>query len=107
MKYFIKIVSDVAIGVYRNDEKWSDNDHEITEEQFTEWAFPCRVEVTDDGVMLGDMVPWEELPDMSEPGAPNPEPIPDPIPTAQEDNDAMLVDHEYRITMLELGITEV
>lgn len=25
---------------------------------------------------------------------------------AQEDNDAMLVDHEYRLTLLELGITE-
>ena len=35
--------------------------------------------------------------------------IPDEVaePTAQEDNDAMLVDHEYRITLLELGITEV
>lgn len=28
------------------------------------------------------------------------------IPTAQDDIDAMLVDHEYRITLLELGITE-
>lgn len=28
------------------------------------------------------------------------------IPTAQDDTDAMLVDHEYRLTMLELGITE-
>lgn len=25
-------------------------------------------------------------------------------PTAQEDTDAMLVDHEYRITLLELGV---
>ena len=28
------------------------------------------------------------------------------IPTARDDADAMLVDHEYRITLLELGITE-
>lgn len=28
------------------------------------------------------------------------------VPTAQDDIDAMLVDHEYRLTMLELGITE-
>lgn len=27
-------------------------------------------------------------------------------PTAQDDTDAMLIDHEYRLTMLELGITE-
>lgn len=26
--------------------------------------------------------------------------------TAQDDTDAMLVDHEYRLTMLELGVTE-
>ncbi len=27
-------------------------------------------------------------------------------PTAQEDMDAMLIDHEYRLTLLELGVTE-
>lgn len=27
-------------------------------------------------------------------------------PTAQDDTDAMLVDHEYRLTLLELGLTE-
>lgn len=31
---------------------------------------------------------------------------PDPGPTAQEDTDAMLVDHEYRLTLLELGLSE-
>ena len=33
--------------------------------------------------------------------------LPEPTeeePSAQEDTDAMLVDHEYRITMLELGV---
>ena len=28
-------------------------------------------------------------------------------PTAQDDTDAMLVDHEYRITLIELGIDDV
>lgn len=28
-----------------------------------------------------------------------------PEPTAQDDTDAMMVDHEYRLTLLELGIT--
>ena len=27
-------------------------------------------------------------------------------PSAQADNDAMLIDHEYRLTLLELGLTE-
>ncbi len=27
-------------------------------------------------------------------------------PTAQDDTDAMLIDHEYRLTMLELGVSE-
>ena len=34
----------------------------------------------------------------------NPEPIIEPKPTAQDDIDAMLVDHELRLTMLELGV---
>ena len=28
-----------------------------------------------------------------------------PAPSAQDDTDAMLIDHEYRLTMLELGVT--
>lgn len=32
-----------------------------------------------------------------------PEPV-EPEPTPREDTDAMLVDHEYRITLLELGV---
>lgn len=42
---------------------------------------------------------------------PEPEPIPEPEPAEtepdpDEDRDAMLVDLEYRITLLELGVTE-
>lgn len=33
-------------------------------------------------------------------------PVPELEPTAQDDTDAMLIDHELRLTMLELGITE-
>lgn len=29
-----------------------------------------------------------------------------PEPTEQEDTDAMLIDHEYRLTLLELGVTD-
>ena len=36
-----------------------------------------------------------------------PEIVPaDPEPSAQEDTDAILIDHEFRLTLLELGITE-
>ena len=35
---------------------------------------------------------------------PEPEPEPEAEPTAQDDIDAMLVDHEYRLTLLELGV---
>lgn len=40
------------------------------------------------------------------PGADDPdEPAPvEPTPTAQDDVDAMLIDHEYRLTLLELGL---
>lgn len=43
--------------------------------------------------------------------APEPEPVeptpePEPEPSAQDDVDAMLIDHEYRLTLLELGLVE-
>ena len=38
--------------------------------------------------------------------APAPEPEPQPVRTAQDDTDAMLIDHEYRITLMELGLNE-
>ena len=51
-----------------------------------------------DGVMV--MTEWT-------PGEiPEPAPESEPVPTAEEDTAAMLVDHEFRLTMLELGLTE-
>lgn len=41
-----------------------------------------------------------------EPGVVPERHVVNPLPTPQEDNDAMLVDHEYRLTLLELGVTE-
>ena len=37
---------------------------------------------------------------------PEPEPTPEiePEPTAQDDTDMLLIDHEYRLTLLELGV---
>lgn len=37
---------------------------------------------------------------------PDPEPEADDTPTEADDTAAMLVDHEYRLTLLELGISE-
>lgn len=37
---------------------------------------------------------------------PEPEPEPTPEPTEADDTASMLVDHEFRLTMLELGLTE-
>ena len=54
-----------------------------------------------DGVVAPNVEAWEawkaSLPDLEETT---------PEPTPQDDTDAMLVDHEYRLTMLELGLTE-
>lgn len=36
---------------------------------------------------------------------PEPAPVEDE-PSPQDDTDAMLIDHEYRLTLLELGLTE-
>lgn len=37
--------------------------------------------------------------------ASQPEPV-EPEPSAQDDTDAMMIDHEYRLTLLELRLTE-
>jgi hypothetical protein len=37
---------------------------------------------------------------------PEPEPV-EHVPTIEEDTTAMLVDHEYRLTLLELGLTDI
>lgn len=37
---------------------------------------------------------------------PESQPIPEPEPAAEDDIDAMIVDHEYRLLLLELGVSE-
>ena len=37
---------------------------------------------------------------------PEVEPLPESEPTMEDDIDALLVDHEYRLTLLELGVNE-
>jgi hypothetical protein len=79
MKYFVKIVSGIAMAMYRSDEKWSDDDHEITYEQFINVTLPCRVEIASGCVVFGSIVPWNEVPNMGIPSEPV-EPI-EPKPT--------------------------
>jgi hypothetical protein len=45
---------------------------------------------------------WQEWKDAQ----PDPEPDPEPEPDPQDDTDAMLVDLDYRVTLLELELTE-
>lgn len=54
----------------------------------------CDITLNDDGTEVVSFVARE---------IPEPEPI-EVEPTAEDDVDAMLVDHEYRLTLLELGV---
>lgn len=66
MKYFVKIISDVVIQIYRSNIKLSEADYEITEEQFNTINLPCRVIISDNSIEFGDIVPWDKVPDVSE-----------------------------------------
>ena len=46
------------------------------------------------------------LTNVPEPEPVEPEPEIEPVPTEADDTAAMLIDHEYRLTLLELGLTE-
>ena len=64
--FFVDIIDGVAFRMYASDKSWSDDSHEITEEQFNSCTLPCHAEATEDGVVFGDIVPWGEVPDTSE-----------------------------------------
>lgn len=57
----------------------------------------CKL-VIEDGALV-DVIATEK------PVVPDPEPA-DVEPSEEDDTAAMLVDHEYRLTLLELGLTE-
>ena len=54
----------------------------------------CDIELNEDGTEVVSFTA-REIPEI--------EPI-EPEPTPQDDIDAMMVDHEYRLTLLELGV---
>ncbi|MGM9566451.1 hypothetical protein [Evtepia sp.] len=70
------------------------------------WAIiPDNMEIPDTFPFVSIQVDGNIVTDMK-PGVVPEQPVVEPLPTPQEDNDAMLVDHEYRLTLLELGVTE-
>ena len=84
-------------GINGATENWYDDGWAIVPEELEQMAIKscgfCEL-VFDDGGNLIDIILTEK-----------PEPS-TPEPTEAEDTAAMLVDHEYRLTLLELGITE-
>ena len=69
------------------------------------WAIiPDSMEIPDTFPFVNIKVKDEVVTEMTPGIVPEPEPIPDVEPTAQDDTDAILVDHEYRLTLLELGV---
>lgn len=88
MKYLAHIVSDIVMSVEAfYGENIPDNHYEITEEQFVSYELPCHAELTEDGVVFGDIVPWDEVPDTSEVVEGEPEPTPEPELTVWEELD--------------------
>ena len=61
---------------------------------------------TMDGIPLYKWDGAQVIPRTEEEIAANRAAIPEPPPSGQEDVEALLVDHEYRLTLLELGVTE-
>lgn len=78
------------------DESWAIVPHEL--EQLTLSLLPWISIVVQDGVVVSATenteakAAWEALPQ------------PTPQPTPEQDRDAMLIDLEYRMTLLELGV---
>lgn len=73
--YITEIVSNVAVGIMNVQAITRDNHYEITQEQFDSWYRPCYAEMTENGVVFGDIVPWDKVPDTSVIVEENPEPI--------------------------------
>ena len=84
----------------------TDSTNRINRWEFTKYVPSEQL----DQYILVDYIPEGNLPDYHYiNGEYVYDPIPkveiEPEPTPQDDTDAMMVDHEYRLTLLELGIT--
>lgn len=102
MKYIAKIKDGIVWQVRLVTDEYQplEDERVVTQdEQSTALDVELPAVMDEDG-HLSHTDTWVETPDIS-----------GEVPTvktttAQDDTDAMLVDHEYRITLLELGVTE-
>ena len=96
MRYVATVKDGVIVTKGINYTDFVDpNEIELTEEQYNTISIPCKL-------VDGEFVPCEY---------PKCEVVETPIesniePTPQDDIDAMMIDHEYRLTLLELGVNE-
>lgn len=73
----------------------------------TGWAvIPDSMAIPDTFPFVTIVVQGSTVAAMAAGTVPEPEPQPEPAPTEEDDTASMLVDHEYRLTLLELGLTE-
>ena len=92
MRYTATIKDNIIIAKGINHTDYVDErEIELTEEQYDSVPIPCKLI---DGKFIPCEFPQSECVDIVV------------EPTAQDDVDAMLVDHEYRLTLLELGVNE-
>ena len=102
MKYFVRATSGIAMQIYRSNQKWSDDDYEITESQFANCVLPCKVEVTDNGIVFAALDSWGDVPvDEAVPGEPEPEPV---APAAVESDD---INWDAMATAILEGVNDV
>lgn len=101
VKFVLFLKDNIAVAKSRVsdiknvDKSVYDSFEEVTEEIFNTIELPSEKV---DGVWTKtDNFPTIEYPSVE------PE---EKKPSAQDDTDAMLIDHEYRLTMLELGVNE-
>ena len=94
MRYVGTLKDDVIVakGINYTDFK-DEREIELTEEQYNSIPIPCKLV---DGEFVECDYPKEEITETEVKAEPTP----------QDDIDAMLVEHEYRITLLELGVNE-
>lgn len=99
----VETFGEYAVHDIQTNNSWSKNPYgdnyavvpdEMVEDILETKGF-CDITLNDTGTEIVSFVA-REIPEIE----------PDIEPTADDDIDAMLVDHEYRLTLLELGVNE-
>ena len=99
----IETYGDYAVHDIQTNSAWTENpynDYAVVPDDMVEDIMNtrgfCDIVLNDEGSEVISFIARE---------IPEPKPI-ESEPTAEDDIDAMLVDHEYRLTLLELGVNE-